>query len=504
MTLPVDHVVKQAMHGDRRATDESLRGEREKADELLEARGRVGDLLRESRMAAESQLEEVRADVDTTAETNADVLPELSDKLSEVAESLTQAASTLSAVAGTLKEASEPAPVEPPIAAARPAAHDRGDVVANLTVLAEQLNDAALKATDRAQAADAGEPFADSGATVTGTNSREVVQQLAELAAGMADLTTSLADERDEADGTLRKEREATDRVIEQQLESAEAAIDAHLEGHVRQLERERQITDADLADERKHTDVAVDHVMELLLHEQKARVSTERHAATRNEFLAIVSHDLRAPLSVMSAAAALIAKSTPDGESGQVIRSSTERLRRSVAVMDRLIHDLLDFASFEDGQLKVRSESQDITILLQRAVDVFLPAATVKPLSLKLDVPGAPLPARFDADRMLQVLTNVLQNAIKFTPSHGSVTVHARHVGAECLVAVSDTGIGIPADELESIFERFRQVATNERVGLGLGLYIARWIVEAHGGKIWAESRLGSGSTVYFTLPQP
>jgi signal transduction histidine kinase len=498
MTVPADRVVKQAIRVDRQATDKSLRGERDKTDALLEARDRVGDLLRDDRMAADSQLDEVRADVDTTVAGHGDVLPELSDKLSDVAESLNQAASTLSAVAGTLKEAAEPSSAESPDLVT----HDRGDVIANLGVLAEQLNDAATQATDRVQAADAG--GAEAEVLANRESSREVVQQLAELASGMADLTTSLAEEREEADETLRIEREATDRVIEQQLESAEATIDAQLEAHVRILERERLTTDADLADERKFTDAAVDHVMELLIHEQRAHASTERQCATRNEFLTIVSHDLRAPLSVMSAAALLISKTAPEGESGQVIRTSTERLRRSVAVMERLIHDLLDFASFEDGKLKVRSESQEIATLLQRAVEMFLPGAAAKSVALNVDVPGAPLLARYDMDRMLQVLSNVLQNAIKFTPAHGSVTVHARHVGAECLVAVSDTGIGIPADELESIFERFRQVATTERVGLGLGLYIARWIVEAHGGKIWAESRLGSGTTVYFTLPQP
>jgi signal transduction histidine kinase len=121
--------------------------------------------------------------------------------------------------------------------------------------------------------------------------------------------------------------------------------------------------------------------------------------------------------------------------------------------------------------------------------------------LSLKVDVARGPLLAKFDMDRMLQVVSNLLQNAIKFTPAGGSITIRAARRGAACIVAVSDTGIGIPANELSSIFERFRQLDKTDRAGLGLGLYISKWIVEAHGGRIWAESQAGAGSTFYFTL---
>jgi signal transduction histidine kinase len=110
--------------------------------------------------------------------------------------------------------------------------------------------------------------------------------------------------------------------------------------------------------------------------------------------------------------------------------------------------------------------------------------------------------PASFDPARMLQVLTNLLSNAIKFTPPGGRVVVRLERIADDLRFAVSDTGVGIPKDNLETVFERFRQVKANDRRGVGLGLYISKCIVQGHGGKIWAESKLGGGSTFCFTLP--
>jgi signal transduction histidine kinase len=102
----------------------------------------------------------------------------------------------------------------------------------------------------------------------------------------------------------------------------------------------------------------------------------------------------------------------------------------------------------------------------------------------------------------MLQVLTNLLSNAIKFTPAGGKVVVRLERIASEVRVAVSDTGTGIPADKLDTVFERFRQVIPSDRRGVGLGLYISKCIVQGHGGRIWAESSVGAGSTFYFALP--
>jgi signal transduction histidine kinase len=130
-------------------------------------------------------------------------------------------------------------------------------------------------------------------------------------------------------------------------------------------------------------------------------------------------------------------------------------------------------------------------------------PLAEAKSVELEVSLPPTVVRGVFDPDRMLQVVLNVLQNAIKFTPQAGAVRVRVAQAGRECLIAVSDTGIGILEAELPNIFERFRQL-DDDRAGLGLGLYISKWIVEAHGGRIWAESRRGLGSTFYITLPAP
>jgi two-component system phosphate regulon sensor histidine kinase PhoR len=107
-----------------------------------------------------------------------------------------------------------------------------------------------------------------------------------------------------------------------------------------------------------------------------------------------------------------------------------------------------------------------------------------------------------YDRDRMMQVVSNVLQNAIKFTPAGGSIRVSVKAADADVTVGVTDSGDGIPKEELSSVFERFKQLDA-ERSGLGLGLYISKWIVEAHGGQIWADSQSGKGATFWFTLPR-
>ena len=109
---------------------------------------------------------------------------------------------------------------------------------------------------------------------------------------------------------------------------------------------------------------------------------------------------------------------------------------------------------------------------------------------------------AKYDPDRVLQVLANLLSNAIKFTDDGGRISTHVEFVGSEVRFSVTDTGAGVEPDHLESAFERFWQVTEGDRRGLGLGLFISKCIVEAHGGRIWAESALGRGSTFYFTLP--
>jgi signal transduction histidine kinase len=167
---------------------------------------------------------------------------------------------------------------------------------------------------------------------------------------------------------------------------------------------------------------------------------------------------------------------------------------------MNRLIGDLVDVSSLESGRLSIDRSPGDATALITEAVGVFRSSASEKGISLESDRAG-PVLATFDPDRIMQVLANLIGNAIKFTTSGGDIRVGGEPAGRDVRFWVRDTGPGIPQAQLEAVFERFWQVGANDRRGLGLGLYIAKGIVEAHGGRIWVESKLGAGSTFAFTL---
>jgi signal transduction histidine kinase len=271
-------------------------------------------------------------------------------------------------------------------------------------------------------------------------------------------------------DSALRKERAFADDTLRE--ERAE---------HIALLETEREATDQNLLSERARSDDAI---------------------TTRDEFLGIVSHDLLNMLNTVVGFATLIQQAASrEHHEGEMI-AHAQRIQRSGARMQRLIGDLVDVASIEAGTLAVICELGDPSQVVKEAVDAFQTKAAASGVSLMLEtMPRSSLVA-FDAARLLQVLTNLLSNAIKFTPSGGKVTVQAERIGDELRFAVRDTGEGIPKDMLEAIFERFLQVTKNDRRGVGLGLYISKCIVLGHGGRIWAESRIGEGSTFFFTLP--
>jgi signal transduction histidine kinase len=171
---------------------------------------------------------------------------------------------------------------------------------------------------------------------------------------------------------------------------------------------------------------------------------------------------------------------------------------------MKRLIDDLTDVTSIDAGKLAVAPKPGNLAPLVSEAVISLRGAATAKNIALALPQPEVAMPAIFDADRVLQVLINLIANAIKFTPAGGQIRVACEHIDDTMRVSVTDTGPGIAPEFLDAIFERYRQAGVADRRGLGLGLYIARKIIEAHHGKIWAQSSLGKGTTVTFTLPSP
>ena len=167
---------------------------------------------------------------------------------------------------------------------------------------------------------------------------------------------------------------------------------------------------------------------------------------------------------------------------------------------MTRLIGDLVDVSALEAGKLGITRARGDGAKLVAEAVEVFRPSAVAKEITLA-DEGGAPVMAAFDHDRVLQVLANLIGNAIKFTPSGGTIHVGCAAVADGVRFSVRDTGPGIPEAQLEAVFLRFWQLGAGDRRGLGLGLYIAKGIVDAHGGSIWVESVLGQGSVFHFTI---
>jgi len=233
----------------------------------------------------------------------------------------------------------------------------------------------------------------------------------------------------------------------------------------------------------------------------ENARLHEEVRASVRRreDILAIVAHDLKNPLTaVLMGATQILRRKRDDWEQLNV---SAQRILRSAERMDRMTRDLLDLASIQAGRLTIDLAEHDPATLLAEAVEMMQPLASERSLRLG---PTQPVRVRCDRQRVLQVLSNLIGNAVKFTPPGATITVESRVRPTEIQISVRDTGIGIPEGELEQIFDRYWQAPGAERkAGVGLGLAIARAIVEAHGGHIWATSEVGVGSTFSFTLPR-
>jgi signal transduction histidine kinase len=233
---------------------------------------------------------------------------------------------------------------------------------------------------------------------------------------------------------------------------------------------------------------------------EREARLRADEAIAAREEILAVVSHDLRNPVGgIMIAASSLL--NLDAGEKTVRVRTMAERIHRAAERMARFITDLVDFAGIEGGRLELDRAPHTPASILTAASDLFSPIAIERGLRFETrtlhDLPAV----ECDSDRAVQVLTSLVSNALKVTPKGGAVSIGAEVKGADVVFLVRDTGPGIEADELPKLFERHWRSKSSSYKGAGLGLAIARGIVDAHGGKIWAESRLGAGSTFYFSL---
>lgn len=303
------------------------------------------------------------------------------------------------------------------------------------------------------------------------------------LTTARAEADEKLQHSRTSDEAVLADERAKEDQVLENMRHMADLVLRREREVHARVLARLIPL-------ERNKTD------QHLLL--ERARADTE--LANRDDFLGMVSHDLRDLLAGIVLSSAWIEEKIGTAEHDRDTRVAVERIQRSAARMERLIGDLVDIAGIDAGKLAIVATQGSASDVVFDAIRTWEPQALAKGVTLEASVPG-PVSAAFDHERILQVLGNLITNAIKFSPHGASVVVGVNDEGGEVRFSVRDSGVGIDQDKLEAIFERFWQVGKNDRRGLGLGLYISQCLVEAHGGRIWVESEPGAGSTFFFTV---
>jgi signal transduction histidine kinase len=279
----------------------------------------------------------------------------------------------------------------------------------------------------------------------------------------------------------IASERKLADDVLAGQYAKADAAaVDER-------AERRRAIIQL-LAMERDETDQTL----------TLERGEADRMLALRDDILASVTHDIRNHLSallVRVSAVRLVHSEQPE------LVEHMQVMQRSISQMDVLLRDLLDVASPETRPARVDGAETDLAAVVSEEARLQQAIAEARSVKLTVQVEQAPLMVRIGPGRMNRVVMNVLTNALKFTPEGGSIHVAVWREENEACISVKDSGPGIPADKLETIFDRFIRGDTQTR-GYGLGLYIARSIVNGQGGRIWVTSTLGQGATFHICLP--
>ncbi len=236
----------------------------------------------------------------------------------------------------------------------------------------------------------------------------------------------------------------------------------------------------------------------------QKANEELHRLDQVKTNFFSVINHEMRTPLTaILGYTELMLARTRLSSDQGRMLDTIKHNSQR---LLD-LVNNILDVSRLEEGKLVVMPEIMRVLPVARQAVAVVRPMAETKHISLKVEI-SAEIPEVWgDPKRVSQILVNLLSNAVKYTPDTGSVTVATRvsKTTDEVLIGVTDTGIGIPADQLPYVFDRFSRVEcaeTRHTVGTGLGLSIAKGLVEAHGGEIWVESDEGHGACFAFTLP--
>ena len=234
---------------------------------------------------------------------------------------------------------------------------------------------------------------------------------------------------------------------------------------------------------------------------EAQARAEAERANRTKQEFIAAVSHDLRDPLSSLSLSLLVLKKLLP-AESREAAAPTLGSMDRAVSQISGLVKALLELSVIEAGTLKLSFHPTPVAQVLEDCVDVLSPLATEKNIRLVLQAsPGAAM-VLADRDQLLQVCSNLVGNAIKFTPDGGCIEVRLRDESKAVTVEVHDSGPGIAPDDLAHIFDQFYRARAVKTRGVGLGLAIAKGIIDAHHGRIGVRSQVGEGATFWFTIP--
>jgi signal transduction histidine kinase len=241
----------------------------------------------------------------------------------------------------------------------------------------------------------------------------------------------------------------------------------------------------------------------QLLAREQKARQEAELASRTKDEFLATLSHELRTPLnSILGWSEILDSGRLSEEDKAQGVKA----IKRSARLQVRLVEDILDVSRITTGKLRLEIRPVDLCSVVEGAMESVTLASQSKEIRLQCLIETGPIMIRGDADRLQQVIWNLLSNALKFTPQGGQVQVHLQRAQKHCEIIVSDTGMGITPEFLPYVFDRFRQgdqSNTREHGGLGLGLALVRHIVEGHGGSVGVYSP-GEGQGTTFTITMP
>jgi two-component system sensor histidine kinase GlrK len=232
-----------------------------------------------------------------------------------------------------------------------------------------------------------------------------------------------------------------------------------------------------------------------------------------KNDFVSSVSHELRSPLTAIEGYVDFFLQGISMQDQGVTITKEKQVkalniMKNNTRRLSGFINDILDLAKIEAAQMEMVKEPTLLKGIIEEMVTLFIHLAEEKKITLSYNVEGEVGEISVDGDKMKQVLSNLISNALKFTPEGGKIIIGLKDQVDSQLISVKDTGIGIPKDSLNAVFDKFRQVeGVREKIkgakGTGLGLAIVKGIVEGHGGKIWVESELGKGSTFLVRLPK-